>query len=181
MYGQLTCTSCDNVYSYSSRYTAVHYHWTKNDISYNSAFQNMTFPGISYTFLVEDRATFHANERNVQKILPYPADFLQCIIIVYRGHMHKLHVQLPQLQICFSYQLFFLNIYMLQPIVVRLLLTYTIIMIISVVCIRRVCHETHSRPIRRGCMCTPLQTEVIVCNISTQQVPSYAIVISFLQ
>ena len=30
-----------------------------------SAFQNMTFPGISYTFLVQDRATFHANERNV--------------------------------------------------------------------------------------------------------------------
>ena len=31
---------------------------------------------VSYTYLVEDRAEFHANEGNVQIILPYPTDFL---------------------------------------------------------------------------------------------------------
>ena len=39
-------------------------------------FQNVTFPHISYTYLAEDRATFHANEGKVEKILPYPTDFL---------------------------------------------------------------------------------------------------------
>ena len=39
-------------------------------------FQNVTFPHISYTYLAEDRATFHANEGKVYKILPYPTDFL---------------------------------------------------------------------------------------------------------
>ena len=46
----------------------AHYdiHRTKIEISYIFyTFQNMTFPGISYMFLVEDRATFYANERNV--------------------------------------------------------------------------------------------------------------------
>ena len=54
-------------------------------------FQNVTFPHISYTYLAEDRATFHANEGKVEKILPYPTDFLQVgnsnfyvVIISYR-------------------------------------------------------------------------------------------------
>ena len=39
------------------------YHWTKNEISYNM----FCFPkcDISYTYLAEDRATFHANEGKV--------------------------------------------------------------------------------------------------------------------
>ena len=39
-------------------------------------FQNVTFPHISHTYLAEDRATFRVNEGKVEKILPYPTDFL---------------------------------------------------------------------------------------------------------
>ena len=48
-------------------------HWANIKISYLPCLQKHE---VYYTYLVEDRAEFHANEGNVQKILPYPSDFL---------------------------------------------------------------------------------------------------------
>ena len=40
------------------------------------AYQNMSLSHTSYTHLAGDRAESYVNERNVQKILPYPTNFL---------------------------------------------------------------------------------------------------------
>ena len=46
-------------------------HWVNNKISFWPCLQKHDLSN-----LVEDRAEFHANEGNVQKILPYPTHFL---------------------------------------------------------------------------------------------------------